>query len=120
MRVAMLPLLLLALVHSAAAQRGGTFERTVQPFLASNCYGRHHQNVSSVPAGSPNGEVSLSGRDGGANRGVCTAGFQAGDRALSTAGTPMTNLYMTMLTSAGVKAESIGDSSGKVQQLTEV
>jgi hypothetical protein len=34
--------------------------------------------------------------------------------------TPMTNLYMTMLTSAGVKAESIGDSTGKVERLTGV
>lgn len=34
--------------------------------------------------------------------------------------TPMTNLYMTMLTSAGVKAETIGDSTGKVERLTEV
>jgi Protein of unknown function (DUF1552) len=34
--------------------------------------------------------------------------------------TPMTNLYMTMLTTAGVKAESIGDSTGKVEQLTDV
>jgi hypothetical protein len=34
--------------------------------------------------------------------------------------TPMTNLYMTMLTTAGVKAESIGDSTGTVTHLTEV
>jgi hypothetical protein len=34
--------------------------------------------------------------------------------------TPMTNLYMTMLTNAGVKAESIGDSTGKVEHLTEL
>jgi hypothetical protein len=34
--------------------------------------------------------------------------------------TPMTNLYMTMLTTAGVKAESIGDSTGKVERLTDV
>ena len=33
---------------------------------------------------------------------------------------PMTNLYMTMLTTAGVKAESIGDSTGKIERLTEV
>ena len=32
----------------------------------------------------------------------------------------MTNLYVTMLTNAGVKAESIGDSTGKVEGLTEV
>jgi len=34
--------------------------------------------------------------------------------------TPMTNLYMTMLTTAGVKAETIGDSTGKVEHLAEV
>ena len=34
--------------------------------------------------------------------------------------TPLTNLYITMLTNAGVKAESIGDSTGKVEQLTGV
>jgi hypothetical protein len=34
--------------------------------------------------------------------------------------TPMTNLYMTMLTTAGVKAETIGDSTGTVSQLTGV
>jgi len=34
--------------------------------------------------------------------------------------TPMTNLYMTMLLNAGVKAESIGDSTGTVTQLAGV
>ena len=34
--------------------------------------------------------------------------------------TPMTNLYMTMLTTSGVKAESIGDSTGAVTHLTDV
>jgi hypothetical protein len=34
--------------------------------------------------------------------------------------TPMTNLYMTMLTNAGIKAEAIGDATGNVEQLTEV
>src|SRR6185503_6320729 len=34
--------------------------------------------------------------------------------------TPMTNLYMTMLTTAGVKAETIGDSKGKVERLADV
>jgi hypothetical protein len=32
----------------------------------------------------------------------------------------MTNLYMTMLTNAGIKAEAIGDATGNVEQLTEV
>jgi hypothetical protein len=34
--------------------------------------------------------------------------------------TPMTNLYLTMLDRMGVKAESIGDSTGKVEHLTEI
>ena len=34
--------------------------------------------------------------------------------------TPMTNLYLTMLDRAGVEAESIGDSTGKVNQLGDV
>jgi hypothetical protein len=32
----------------------------------------------------------------------------------------MTNLYMTMLTTAGVQAETIGDSTGKVEHLADV
>jgi hypothetical protein len=34
--------------------------------------------------------------------------------------TPMTNLYMTMLTTAGVKGETIGDATGKLEQLVDV
>jgi hypothetical protein len=34
--------------------------------------------------------------------------------------TPMTNLYLTMLTGAGVKVETIGDSNGKADGLAEV
>jgi hypothetical protein len=34
--------------------------------------------------------------------------------------TPMTNLYMTMLTTAGVKAETIGDATGKLELLIDV
>ncbi|HYT73915.1 MAG TPA: DUF1552 domain-containing protein [Vicinamibacterales bacterium] len=34
--------------------------------------------------------------------------------------TPMTNLYLTLLDRMGVHAEHIGDSTGEVQQLTEV
>jgi hypothetical protein len=34
--------------------------------------------------------------------------------------TPMTNLYMTLLDRMGVHPESIGDSTGKVEHLTEV
>jgi hypothetical protein len=35
-------------------------------------------------------------------------------------GTPMTNLYLTMLDRAGVHPESIGDSTGKVEHLSDV
>jgi hypothetical protein len=34
--------------------------------------------------------------------------------------TPMTNLYVTMLDKMGVNAETLGDSTGKVDQLAEV
>ena len=34
--------------------------------------------------------------------------------------TPMTNLYLTMLDRMDVKAESIGDSTGKVEHLTDL
>ena len=36
------------------------------------------------------------------------------------AGTPMTNLYMSMLGYAGVPVESIGDSNGRLQQLSDI
>jgi hypothetical protein len=35
-------------------------------------------------------------------------------------GTPLTNLYLTVLDRAGVRPESIGDSTGRVEHLTEV
>jgi hypothetical protein len=35
-------------------------------------------------------------------------------------GTPMTNLFLTMLDMAGVRPERIGDSTGKIEHLTEL
>ena len=35
-------------------------------------------------------------------------------------GTPLTNLYMTMLSQLGVPAERIGDSTGQVEILSDV
>lgn len=35
-------------------------------------------------------------------------------------GTPMTNLYLTMLDMAGVKPEKIGDSTGQIEHLTDL
>ncbi|MNG39573.1 hypothetical protein D3C84_1277200 [compost metagenome] len=34
--------------------------------------------------------------------------------------TPMTNLYLTLLDRMGIHPESIGDSTGKVEHLSEV
>jgi hypothetical protein len=34
--------------------------------------------------------------------------------------TPMTNLYLTLLDRLGVPAEQLGDSTGAIEQLTEV
>ena len=35
-------------------------------------------------------------------------------------GTPMTNLFLTMLDNVGVQPERIGDSTGKIEHLTEL
>lgn len=55
--------------------------------------------------------VLLAGRGGG---------WKPGRHINFPEGTPMTNLYMTLLDRAGVKPESIGDSTGKLQQLSEL
>lgn len=44
--------------------------------------------------------------------------IQGGRHIRFKKGTPMTNLYMTMLDMAGVRPERIGDSTGKVEHLT--
>jgi len=35
-------------------------------------------------------------------------------------GTPITNLYMTLLERLGVRSESIGDSTGKLERLSDL
>ena len=35
-------------------------------------------------------------------------------------GTPMTNLFLSMLDMAGVKPEKIGDSTGKIEHLSDL
>ena len=56
--------------------------------------------------------VLLAGRGGGA--------LKPGRHVRFETGTPMTNLYMTLLDRAGVRPESIGDSTGKVEHLSGV
>jgi len=49
-----------------------------------------------------------------------TANVRGGRHVRYKAETPMTNLLVTMLDKAGVPAETLGDSTGKVDQLSEV
>ena len=46
-----------------------------------------------------------------------SAGIKSGRHIRSTAGTPLTNLLVTMLDRAGVTVDTLGDSTGKIDQL---
>ncbi len=64
---------------------------------------RHeHLNLPTLLAGGGNGRV------------------HGGRHVRYAKGTPMTNLYLTMLEAAGVKAEKFGDSTGKITQLSNI
>jgi len=56
--------------------------------------------------------VLLAGRGGGA--------FRTGRHLVYEKPTPMTNLYLTLLDRMGVRPESIGDSTGRLEQLGEI
>ena len=47
-------------------------------------------------------------------------GFKAGRHVRYAPDTPMTNLYLTLLDRVGVRPESIGDSTGRIEHLTDV
>jgi len=55
--------------------------------------------------------VLLAGRGGN---------LRTGQHIAYTSGTPMTNLYLTLLDRVGVRPESIGDSTGKIEHLTSI
>src|SRR6185503_13434912 len=55
--------------------------------------------------------ILLAGRGGGT--------FKPGRHIQYKYNTPITNLYLTLLEQMGVRPEKIGDSTGKVDQLTE-
>jgi hypothetical protein len=55
--------------------------------------------------------VLLAGRGGG---------LEPGRHVRYARGTPMTNLYMTLLDRMGVHPEKIGDSTGKIEHLTDL
>jgi hypothetical protein len=46
--------------------------------------------------------------------------FKLGSHIVYPKGTPMTNLYLTLLDRMGVHEETIGDSTGRVDQLTDL
>ena len=48
------------------------------------------------------------------------AGLKGGRYIRYAKGTPLTNLYVSMLEFMGVEVEKIGDSTGKVDRLTNV
>jgi hypothetical protein len=47
-------------------------------------------------------------------------GLLGGRHLVYAENTPMTNFYLTMLDRIGVKEETIGDSTGRVEHLTDV
>jgi Protein of unknown function (DUF1552) len=46
--------------------------------------------------------------------------FRAGRHVVYPDGTPMTNLYLTLLDRLGVKQEAVGDSTGRIEHLADV
>ncbi|MGH9372151.1 MAG: DUF1552 domain-containing protein [Vicinamibacterales bacterium] len=46
--------------------------------------------------------------------------FRMNDHVVYPKGTPMTNLYLTLLDTMGVASEKIGDSTGQIEHLTEM
>ena len=64
---------------------------------------RHqHENVPTVIAGRGNGA------------------FRLGRHVVYPDGTPLTNLYMSLLDRMDVRPETIGDSTGKLEHLTDL
>ena len=47
-------------------------------------------------------------------------GFKLGNHIVYPKDTPMTNLFLTMLDRMGVQSEKIGDSTGRIDQLTDL
>jgi hypothetical protein len=83
---------------------GSLLDHSMVVYGSSLSDGNRHEHVN-LPA-------ILAG--GGAGR------FKGGRHIRYAKGTPMTNLFMTMLDGVGVRPEKIGDSTGKVEQLTDV
>jgi hypothetical protein len=63
------------------------------------------------PAHAQRSAVALIGRGGG---------LRPGRHVVYPADTPMTNLYLTLLDRVGVHPEELGDSTGRVEHVTEI
>ncbi|MBL8169429.1 MAG: DUF1552 domain-containing protein [Acidobacteria bacterium] len=84
---------------------GSLLDHTMLVYGAGICDGNKH-NHENLP-------IVLAGRG---NNGVSS--LPTGQHLKFKAGTPITNLYLTLLERLGVQAEKIGDSTGKLEQLT--
>jgi len=81
---------------------GNLLDHSMIIYGASICDGNRH-NHENLP-------IILAGRGDGS--------LQPGRHIVYPKGTPITNLYLTLLDRMGVNAEKIGDSTGRVEQLT--
>ncbi|HEX9000081.1 MAG TPA: DUF1552 domain-containing protein [Blastocatellia bacterium] len=81
---------------------GSLLDHSMIIYGASICDGNRH-NHENLP-------IILAGRGDGS--------LQPGRHIVYPKGTPITNLYLTLLDRMGVNAEKIGDSTGRVEQLT--
>lgn len=83
---------------------GTLLDNSMIVYGAGICDGNRH-NHEDLP-------ILLAGRGGGS--------FKPGRHIAYPKGTPITNLYMTLLDRMGVQPEKIGDSTGKVAHLSEI
>ncbi|MGE0883291.1 MAG: DUF1552 domain-containing protein [Blastocatellales bacterium] len=83
---------------------GNLLDNSMIVYGAGLCDGNRH-NHEDLP-------ILLAGRGGGS--------FKPGRHIVYPKGTPITNLYMTLLDRMGVQPEKIGDSTGKVAHLSEI
>jgi hypothetical protein len=80
---------------------GSLLDHSMIVYGAGLCDGNRH-NHESLP-------ILLAGRGDGS--------LKPGRHLVYKSGTPITNLYLTLLDQLGVHAEKIGDSTGRVDQL---